>query len=162
MQITIRAATSSSDYAKAFKLIKQLALYEKAPKQVSNTLKQFTIDAKNNLFYLQVAEATVKENTTKIVGIALFYTAYSTWKGKILYLDDLIVDEPYRRFKIGSKLLNSVIQVAQKEKAYQVRWQVLNWNIPAIKFYEKYKVLLDDEWINCKVNQNQIKNWKEI
>ncbi len=98
----------------------------------------------------------------KIIGIALTFTAYSTWVGRYLFLEDLIVNENYRGNKIGSKLINMVFELAKKQKVERVRWQVLNWNKPAIEFYKKINATIDKEWYNCDFDKKQIENFKQI
>lgn len=152
MNYTIRTGTAS-DCAAALTLIKELAEYEKAPNEVAVSLEEFTQDGfgPNAIYELLVAE---KNNT--IVGIALFYTKYSTWKGKCIYLEDLVVTETERANGIGAKLFEAVMRVAQQRKARRMEWQVLEWNQPAINFYSKYKAVLDSEWINGKFTFEQL------
>ncbi len=138
----IRWATEA-DFPALLELIKELALYEKAPERVSNTVEQMRRE--KDYFKALVAETKGGE----IVGMALFYFVYYTWVGKSLYLDDLIVRETYRGRGIGRALLNEVLDFARRHDCKRVRWQVLNWNTPAIEFYRKLGVTLDDEWINC-------------
>ncbi len=124
-------------------LIKELALFERAPEKVTNTLDQ--MKQEKDLFKLLVAEKPDGE----IIGFALFYFVYYTWVGKSLYLDDLYVKEKYRGHKIGSALLDKVLEFGKENNCKRIRWQVLNWNQPAIEFYKKLGANLDDEWINC-------------
>ena len=130
-------------------LIKELATYEKAPNEVNVTLKELEHDGfgKKKVYECFVAET----EKNKIIGIALYYTKYSTWKGRCIYLDDIIVTEFMRGKGIGKKLFEEVIKVAQKKKVRKLEWQVLNWNEPAINFYKKYRTVFDNEWINCKL-----------
>ena len=132
-----------SDFPAILQLIKELAFYEKAPEKVTNTVAQMKQD--QACFKAIVAE---KEDG-EIIGFALFYFVYYTWVGKSLYLDDLYVKETYRSNKIGSKLLNRVISYGKKNNCKRIRWQVLHWNQPAIDFYKKLGVNLDNEWLNC-------------
>ena len=129
-------------------LIKELALFEKAPEQVTNTVKAMEEDGfgKNPAYQLLVAEL---EN--EIVGIAIYFIKYSTWKGKGIYLDDLLVTEKHRGKGIGKKLFDEVIEEAKKINAKQLHWQVLDWNTPAIEFYKKYGASIDAEWLDCKI-----------
>ena len=137
------------DLPSVLSLIKELATYEKAPGEVKVTVKELERDGfgKKKVYDCFVAETS--EN--KIVGIALYYTKYSTWKGRCLYLDDIIVTESMRGKKIGKKLFDEVIAVAKKMKVRKLEWQVLNWNEPAINFYKKYSTVFDKDWINCKL-----------
>jgi ribosomal protein S18 acetylase RimI-like enzyme len=131
-------------------LINELALYEKAPEQVTVSLDTFIehgFGAKPS-YWAFVAE---DENKT-VVGFALCYLRYSTWKGPRCYLEDLIVTESQRGKGIGKLLLEKVIADAKEKKHDGVVWQVLNWNETAINFYKKYEANFDDEWVNCCVN----------
>ena len=152
MNINIRFA-AAADARNILNMIKELAEYEKAPNEVSNTVEMMLQDgfSDNPIFKCFVAE----ENET-MVGIALFYFAYSTWKGKYLYLDDLIVTEKYRQHGVGKMLFDKVIQFAASNNCNQMRWHVLNWNTPAINFYKKYNASLDPEWITGKLTREQI------
>ncbi|MNE16186.1 Protease synthase and sporulation negative regulatory protein PAI 1 [compost metagenome] len=126
-------------------LICELALYEKAPDEVINTVNQLRID----LFEDSVCEALVVENDVQeVVGFALFYQSYSTWKGRCLYLEDFYVKPEFRRGGIGSELFSKVVDIAKERGVKRMDWQVLDWNEPAIAFYKKHHAILDGEWIN--------------
>lgn len=129
-------------------LIRELAIYEKEEHQLTNTVEQLIRDGFSDppLFSCIVAEK--KE---QIVGFALFYTSYSTWKGKSLYLEDLLVTEAERRSEIGTALFDELLKIARSNGAKRFEWQVLDWNEPAINFYKKYKANLDPNWINGKI-----------
>jgi ribosomal protein S18 acetylase RimI-like enzyme len=142
----IRAAKSGDEQA-IFSLIKELALYEKAPEQVSNSAEQLSQD----LFKSFICEAIVAEENTEIAGFALFYTAYSTWKGKILYLEDFYVKENHRNKGIGNMLFEKVVEIAKDKKVKRMDWQVLEWNALALGFYEKKKAELSSEWVNGRL-----------
>lgn len=86
------------------------------------------------------------------MGLAIFFVKYSTWKGKGLYLDDLIVTETYRGRGIGLALLKAYLEEARRSGARQVHWQVLDWNQPAIDLYKKMGASLEAEWLDCKMN----------
>lgn len=148
MNIQVRKGTPE-DVPQVFKLVQELAVYEKAADQVSNTPEQMLEDGfgPNPIYGLLVAEAD-----GKIVGISMYYTRYSTWKGKRLYLEDLIVTESMRGYGLGKKLLDATIAEARDTQCTGVMWQVLDWNEPAIKFYESYGARLDAEWINCHLD----------
>ena len=148
MEIKIRKA-KKKDLPQILSLIKELAAYEKAPKEVKVTTKELLRDGfgKKKAFDCFVAVSS----KNKIKGIALYYIKYSTWKGKCIYLDDIIVTESMRGEGIGKKLFEEVIKVAKKMKVRKLEWQVLNWNEPAINFYKKYSTVFDNEWINCKL-----------
>ena len=142
MNIEIRTA-NKKDYPDILDLIKELALFERAPEKVTNTVEQMNEEE-------EFFKALVAENSDgKIVGMALYYFAYYTWVGKSLYLDDLVVLEKYRGNKIGTRLLEEVMNIAKENNCKRVRWQVLDWNTSAIDFYNSYGATLDGEWINC-------------
>ncbi len=124
-------------------LIKELAHFEKAPDAVIVTVNDLVRDGfgKKPCFKSFVAELD-----GEVIGMALVYTGYSTWKGKMVYLDDLIVKESHRNKGIGKLLLDEVIRYAAKEKARVLKWQVLRWNKDAIRFYKRYNnIVFDDE-----------------
>lgn len=145
--IIIRKA-ETADLVQVYGLIKELALFENEPNEPTNPLKKFIEEGscKNPRFQVIVAE----ENQV-IVGIALYYYGYSTWKGSMIYLDDLVVKESYRKCGIGKQLMDELISIAKEEKIKQIRWQVLDWNENAIKFYKKYPVTFDATWITVKM-----------
>jgi len=146
MSFTIRPATIE-DTPDCHQLIQELADFEKAPDAVTNTLAQFTNDGfgSHPVYTLFVAES---EGT--VVGMSLLFTAYSTWKGKMLWLDDLVVNENYRGQGIGRALIENLFDYARKNDYKIIKWQVLDWNKPAIEFYKKLGMTLDSEWIDCK------------
>lgn len=152
METKIREG-NPEDIPAIFALVNELALYEKAPQEVITTVEQMYEDGfgANAIFKFIVAELN-----SQIVGMALYYWKYSTWKGKGIYLDDIIVTEKHRRKGIGKLLMDEIIKIAMKEKANKLEWQVLDWNEPAINFYRKYNVEFDDEWINCKLTRKQL------
>ena len=135
-----------SDIPQVFDLIKELAEYEKALDKVSNTVEKLEEDGfgPNPVYELFVAEI---EN--KIAGIALTYYRFSTWRGKVMYLEDLIVKEHMRRKGIGKKLFDMVLDHAKVTRCVGLSLQVLDWNDLGINFYKKYNMEFDDEWINC-------------
>ena len=143
------------DLPRVLELVKELASYEKAPHEVINTVALMEQDGfgANPIYGLFVAE-----NENGIVGISLYYWRYSTWKGKRLYLEDIIVTEKERGSGIGKLLFDRTMQKALEENSSGMMWQVLEWNKPAIKFYKKYGAKLDDEWTNCTLEVDQIKN----
>ena len=147
MNYTIRLATEA-DFPAILDIVVALALFEKAPEKVTNTVER--MKEEKNCFNCFVA---VKEEGT-IIAICLYFFAYYTWVGKSLYLDDLYVLEPYRKHGIATALLNKLFEVARNEKCHRVRWQVLNWNENAIRLYKKYGATIDDEWLNCDFDQN--------
>jgi GNAT superfamily N-acetyltransferase len=137
-------------------LIRELALFEKAPEQVTNTLAAMEADGfgEKPVFELHVAEWN-----GEVVGMALYFVKYSTWKGKGLYLDDLVVTEKHRGKGIGTKLLRAYLTVAQEIRARQAHWQVLDWNTPAIDLYRKMGASIEGEWLDCKLTEEQIRQY---
>ena len=152
MKITIRKG-EKKDIPQALALVNELAIYERAPKEVITNVEQMEKDGfgDNAVFRFLVAESE-----GKIIGMALYYTAYSTWKGRYIYLDDLIVTEKQRRSGAGKLLFDALVKEAKREGANQLRWHVLEWNTPAINFYKKYNASLDPEWITGKLEKEQI------
>ncbi len=153
MGINIREATES-DLPGMLALIRELAEYEKAPGAVMVTLEDFIRYYREKRFMAYVA-VDPKE---KVQGMALFYWAYSTWKGKMIYLDDMVVTQPARRSGIGHRLFTRVVEYCRENGARQLRWHVLDWNEPAIAFYRKWNADLDPEWITCKLEADQLNN----
>ena len=152
MSVTIRYA-KIEDCERMLELIKELALYEKAPEEVTVTLNEFK-DAGfgNNLVW----KAFVAEIDEKVEGFALFYTRYSTWKGCRLYLEDFIVTEKMRGQGFGKLLFEEVLKEAKTNNYAGVVWQVLDWNQPAINFYNKYNAQIEDGWLNASLSQQQV------
>ncbi|WP_430405155.1 N-acetyltransferase family protein [Fluviicola sp.] len=133
--MNIRAAKIGDEEA-IHGLISELALYEKAPDEVTNTVERLRVD----LFVDRVCEALVVENDLQeVVGFALYYQSYSTWKGRCLYLEDFYVKPEFRRGGIGSRLFTHVVEIAKKWDAKRMDWQVLDWNEPALSFTENTK-----------------------
>ncbi len=130
-------------------LIQELAAYERAAHEVTVTFPHFV---ESGFGEHPVWWSLVAEVDGKIVGIALYYIRYSTWKGQRLYLEDIIVSEQWRRHGIGSMLMDEIIRIAREKKFSGIMWQVLDWNQSAIDFYAKYKVSFDPEWINCHMD----------
>ena len=152
--ISIRIGTKQ-DLPRVLDLVKELALYERAPHEVTNTVERMEKDGfgPNPIYGLFVAE-----NERGIIGISIYYWRYSTWKGKRLYLEDIIVTEKERGSGIGKLLFDRTMQHALDEECTGMLWQVLDWNEPAINFYKKYySAKLDGEWINCSLEVEDIK-----
>ncbi len=154
MSFIIRRGTEA-DISGMMRLVKELALFERAPEAVVNTETMLREDGfgKHSIYKVFVAEDAANND---IIGMALYYTAYSTWKGKIFFLDDLVVTERFRKFGIGKRLLDEVLREAHEAGVEQIRWQVLDWNEPAIHFYKKIGAELDPEWITCKMSKAEI------
>ncbi len=153
MSATIRRATEK-DIPRTLELIQELAIYEREPDAVVVDVEELTRDGfgENPAYGLFVAES---ENG--IVGIALYYFRYSTWNGKVLYLEDLIVTESERGKGYGRKLLNAILKEADEQNCRLCTWQVLDWNEPSIEFYKSIGADLDEGWINCTVKKDQYK-----
>lgn len=127
------------------KLIIELAEFENAPDQVMITVRQLEEDGFGDTAFYQ---AFVAETGGKLVGFSLSFVRYSTWRGKMLYLEDLYVTESHRGQNIGSGLLEMQLEYAKEVGIHFLCFQVLDWNEPAIAFYKKYDVIYDPEWIN--------------
>ena len=145
--ITIRNA-KVGDEAEIHQLIKELATYEKAPNEVTNTIGEL----RQHLFEEEICHALVALENNRIVGFALYYISYSTWKGKCLYLEDFYVQPKHRKKGIGEQLFKKTIQIAKLMKAKRMDWQVLNWNEIAINFYKKQGTKLDSSWMNGRIS----------
>ena len=143
----IRPAVEA-DGVRMLELIRELAVVEKAPDEVTVSMEEF-LDAgfgKNPIWGAFVAEVD-----EKIVGISLYYIRYSTWKGRRLYLEDLIVTESMRGYGIGKQLFEETLNLGKSQGYHGMVWQVLDWNEPAIQFYKKYKADFDAAWINVSI-----------
>lgn len=151
MNMNIRLAIKP-DCKRLLELINELALYEKAPEEVTVTLQEFEDAGFGNH---PVWTAFVAEEEGHILGFALFYTRYSTWKGRRLYLEDFIVTEAARGKGIGKLLFEKVIAEAKNNHYNGMVWQVLDWNEPAINFYNKYKAHIESGWLNASLSKAQ-------
>ena len=153
---TIRKGVKQ-DIPVALELIIELAAFEKAEHQVSNTVEEMIKDGfgQNAIFEFYVAEFE-----GKVIGMSLYYMRYSTWRGHYLYLEDLVVTASHRGKGAGKKLLDATVAEAKSKKSNLMMWQVLDWNESAIGFYKKIGAELDSEWINCKLDKEDLQNWK--
>lgn len=149
-EIQLRRARSE-DCARMLELVKELAVYERAPDEVTVTLEHFTDSGfgPNPVWWAFVAEMN-----GRIVGFALYYVRFSTWKGQRMYLEDFIVTDECRGRGIGKLLFNRLMEEAKEKGFSAIVWQVLKWNEPAINFYKKYNATFDGEWYNSAVNIN--------
>jgi len=135
------------DIPAIFELVKELAVYERALNQVTNNVEKMTRDYNEKLYDFFVAESD-----SKIIGMSLYYYRYSTWKGKRLYMEDIIVTEDMRGNGIGKILFDATVAAAKQTGCTGMLWQVLDWNTSAVGFYRKYGTNFDNEWINCSLD----------
>lgn len=146
--ISIRAG-KYEDIPYVFSWVQSLALFEKAPEAVVTSeeeLRRDLFESGNG------PQLIIAEHNNQPVGMALFYEAYSTWKGKMMFLDDLFVEESHRGLGIGRELMQHLFQICKERGYRQMRWQVLHWNTRAIEFYEELGATVDTEWYTCKMN----------
>ena len=160
----IRKATIE-DCPGMLELIHELAVYEKAPEQVTVDPKHFEESGfgANPVWWAFVVDAAEEDDHTReasmrrggsksIIAFALYYIRYSTWKGQVMYLEDILVTEHMRGQGIGSKLIERLIQEAKEKGFKRITWQVLDWNEPAINFYKKFNATFDPEWVNVSID----------
>jgi ribosomal protein S18 acetylase RimI-like enzyme len=143
--MNIRKAVKG-DCPAMLELVRELALYEKAPDEVTVDPQHFEASGfgQNPVWWAFVAETDTKE----VVGFALYYIRYSTWKGQVMYLEDILVTASMRGQGIGHQLVDQLIVEAKEKGFKRIVWQVLEWNEPAINFYKKYNAKFDPEWVN--------------
>ena len=148
MDLIIRKGTIQ-DLGAVHALIVELAVYEREPAAVSNTIQMMEKDGfgTNPIFGFLVAEYN-----GEIKGASIYYYRYSTWKGKRMYLEDLIVTEAIRGKGLGKRLFEETLAIAKSEHCTGMMWQVLDWNEPAINFYKKYNTRFDKGWLNCHID----------
>ena len=146
------------DMPRVLELIQELATFEKQPDAVQVTVSDLERDGfgVNPLFQILVAELD-----GEIPGIALFYNRYSTWKGKTIHLEDLIVSEKYRGSGIGMKLYEAVMAEAKSQNVRRVEWNVLDWNTPAISFYEKTGAVVFKDWLVAQMDEKGLADFVE-
>lgn len=148
MSVLVRKALAS-DVPEIMKLVRELALYEKAPEKVLNTEGRML---KEGFGEKPAFECLLAEKDGQVVGMSLYYYRYSTWNGRRLYMEDLVVYPENRGEGIGKLLFEETIRVARDENCSGMMWQVLDWNEPAIRFYEKYNTEFDPGWLNCHLH----------
>jgi len=148
MNIRIREAVKE-DCPRLLELIRELAEFEKAPNEVTVTMDHFQQSGfgKNPVWWAFVAEVE-----DRVEGFAMYYIRYSTWKGQRMYLEDLIVTERMRGKGLGTLLFERLVEEAKEKNWTGIVWQVLEWNEPAISFYQKYNTTFDAEWVNCSLS----------
>lgn len=152
--ITIRRA-ERKDCKRLLELVRELATYVKAPNDVTVSLEHFEESGfgEKPVWWGFVAEipSIIEKEQGEIIGFALYYIRYSTWKGQRIYLEDLIVTEAYRSKGIGKLLFDRLIVEAKEKNFTGIAWQALKWNTPAINFYKKYNTSFDEESVNCSM-----------
>lgn len=149
-EVLIREA-NRNDAGAIHELIVELAIYENAPNEVKVTVDELAEDG----FGADPAyKCIVAESKGAVVGFALYYMRYSTWKGRCVYLEDFLVKKEMRNKGIGDLLFKEILAISEKLNVRLITWQVLDWNEPAIKFYDKYNAEFDGEWLNGKINFN--------
>ncbi|HNP32060.1 MAG TPA: GNAT family N-acetyltransferase [Flavobacterium sp.] len=141
------------DMKVVLELIQELATFEKEPDAVEVTVADLERDGFGDypLFHTFVAEVN-----GDIVGIALYYYRYSTWKGKTIHLEDLIVKEDMRGAGVGFELYSKIIEQGKIDKVRRIEWAVLDWNIPAIEFYKKSGARVLEDWRVAQMDENGI------
>jgi len=147
MITNIRRAVKD-DCPRLLELVQELATYERAPGEVTVTLDHFTESGfgKHPVWWAFVAEVD-----NRVVGFALYYIRYSTWKGQAMYLEDILITNEMRGKGIGKLLFDKLIEEAREKNFNRIIWQVLDWNEPAINFYKKYNADFDGSWVNCSI-----------
>mgnify|MGYP000415404825 FL=1 len=157
MNAVIREARLA-DCSRILELINELAVYERAPEEVTVTLAEFE-DA--GFGQKPVWKAFVAELDETIVGFALYYVRYSTWKGCRLYLEDFIVTDSHRGKGIGKQLFDTIVLEAHQKGFNGMTWQVLDWNEPALNFYKKYEAGVEAGWLNGSLSKQQLASYYE-
>jgi GNAT superfamily N-acetyltransferase len=134
-------------------LVKELAEFEKAPHEVETTEALLLADGfgKHPAY-----KAIMAELDGQVRGMAVYYFSYSTWKGRSMYIDDIVVFKEFRGNGLGKALMDKLVQIAKDENVGKLHWQVLDWNEPAIRFYKKYKATFDAEWVNVTVSRKNL------
>ncbi len=155
MNKIVRRSTPA-DMPQVLELIKELAVFEKEPDAVIVTVEDLVKEGfgKEPLFTCFVAEVA-----NEIVGMALIYYRFSTWKGRAIHLEDLIVKESWRGKGMGEALYKRVIEYAAEKKVKRIEWAVLNWNVGAIKFYERSGANVMKDWYIAQMDEAGIKNY---
>jgi GNAT superfamily N-acetyltransferase len=145
MNIHIRAAVAA-DLPTIHNLVRELAIYERAEEQFIASIEEYERDFADGIF-----KALVAELDGRVAGMALYYMAYSTWKGRMLFLEDFVVEPDSRRYGLGQLLFDAFLDEGRKAGCRLVKWQVLDWNEPALRFYEKNEAVIEKEWWNGKI-----------
>ncbi len=145
MKIHIREG-KYEDLPAAFELVKELAIYEKEPDAVTTNIEAYQKAYNDDRLFCLIAE-----DEDLVIGMALYYWAFSTWKGPMMYLEDFVVNESHRRHGVGQQLFDAFIKDSKARGAAMVKWQVLDWNEMAINFYKKNNATIETEWWNGKI-----------
>ena len=153
MNIQIRVG-ETQDMSSILDLIQELAVFEKEPDAVIITVADLVRDYNGGLFQCYVAE-----DNDELIGMALYYYRYSTWKGKTLHLEDLVVKASHRRRGVGKLLLDTIVQKAKQEQVGRLEWNVLDWNTNAIAFYETYGASILKDWYLVQMDKKDLKNF---
>jgi N-acetylglutamate synthase-like GNAT family acetyltransferase len=156
MKIIVREA-QEKDMTDVINLIKELAEFEKEPNEVEIDSTILVNDGFGEKSYFK---CFVAENKNSIIGAAIIYNRYSTWKGRTIHLEDLIVTENMRTNGVGTLLLDKVVNYANNLKVKRVSWEVINWNEKAIKFYLNKGALIKQDWSIVHLNSKALKNYK--
>lgn len=138
-----------TDLQAVYNLVKELAVYEKAAHAVTATLEDYIRDFSAGIF-----ETLVAELDGQVIGMALYYMTYSTWKGRMLYLEDFVVLPEYRQLGAGQLLFDAYLNRARELECRLVKWQVLDWNEPALAFYRKNEAIIETDWWTGKIFLN--------
>ena len=154
MSISIRKGIKK-DLPIVLELIKELAEYEGALKEVTLTLKELEDDGFGDYPYYAFL---IAEKNNEIVGLSFYWIRYSTWKGKFLFLEDFVIKNDYRKQGIGSLLFEATVKICSELNLKGMFWQVLDWNTPAINFYKKYNADISSKWLNGKLTKKQIES----
>ena len=153
MNFNIRRA-EREDCSAMLELIRELAIYEKAPDEVTVDPLHFEESGfgLNPVWWAFVVE---DNSSHRVIAFALYYIRYSTWKGQVMYLEDILVTETMRGKGIGKMLIERLIEEAKEKGFKRMTWQVLDWNEPAINFYKKFGAKFDPEWVNVTIEISQ-------
>jgi len=144
--ISIRKATLA-DIPVVHDLVRELAIYEQSEAAFTATLEDYTRDFEAGRFEVLVAETA----DVGIIGMAFYYNTYSTWKGPMLWLEDFVVKAAHRRSGAGQLLFDAFMEEARQRGARLVKWQVLDWNEPALNFYRRQQAIIETNWWNVKI-----------
>ncbi|HPF13590.1 MAG TPA: GNAT family N-acetyltransferase [Planctomycetota bacterium] len=149
--LTLRFA-GPEDMSSVLELVRELAEYERAAEEVTVTVEQLVEDG----FQQHLFRVILAESAGEVAGMALYYPRYSTWKGRTLHLEDLVVKQAYRRHGVGRQLFEAIIHEARRVGAKRLEWNVLDWNEPALRFYEQFDAELDRDWFLGRLREGQL------